>query len=64
MDGRHRNGQNDNLMLAVAALGIVVIGEEGAAVQTILASRVICRDILSALDLLLKPKRLTATLRC
>lgn len=57
------NGQNDHLMLATAALGIAVIGEEGAAVQTILASRVVCRDILSALDLLLKPKRLIATLR-
>jgi len=58
------NGQNDHLMLAAAALGIAVIGEEGAAAQTILASRVVCRDILSALDLLLKPKRLIATLRC
>jgi len=57
------NGQNDHLMLAAAALGIAVIGEEGTAAQTILASRVVCRDILSALDLLLKPKRLIATLR-
>lgn len=58
------NGRNDHLMLAAAALGIAVIGEEGASAQTILASRVVCRDIISALDLLLKPKRLVATLRC
>ena len=58
------NGRNDHLMLAAAALGIAVIGEEGASTQTILASRVVCRDIISALDLLLKPKRLVATLRC
>lgn len=58
------NGLNDHLMLAAAALGIAVIGEEGASTQTILASRVVCRDIISALDLLLKPKRLVATLRC
>ena len=58
------NGQNDHLMLAAAALGIAVIGEEGAAVQSILASRVVCRDILTALDLLLNPNRLAATLRC
>ncbi|BAH76409.1 hypothetical protein DMR_29180 [Solidesulfovibrio magneticus RS-1] len=51
-------------MMAAAALGIAVIGEEGAATQTILTSRVVCRDIISALDLLLKPKRLAATLRC
>jgi soluble P-type ATPase len=58
------NGYNDRLMLAEAALGIVVIGEEGAAVQTVLASRVACLDMLSALDLLRRPHRLAATLRC
>ena len=58
------NGYNDRLMLAAAALGIVVIGEEGAAVQAVLASRVACRDVLSALDLLRRPLRLAATLRC
>lgn len=57
------NGQNDCLMLAEAALGIALVGEEGAAVQTVLAARVVCRDILSALDLLRKPQRLAATLR-
>jgi soluble P-type ATPase len=57
------NGQNDCLMLAEAALGIAIVGEEGAAAQAVLASRVVCRDILSALDLLRKPHRLSATLR-
>ena len=58
------NGYNDRLMLAEAALGIVVMGQEGAAVQTVLASRVACHDIHSALDLLRNPQRLAATLRC
>ena len=58
------NGYNDRLMLAEAALGIVVMGQEGAAVQTVLASRVACHDICSALDLLRNPQRLAATLRC
>ncbi|WP_428565143.1 MAG: HAD family hydrolase [Solidesulfovibrio sp. DCME] len=57
------NGQNDRLMLAAAALGIAIVGAEGAAVQAVLASRVVCRDIASALDLLRYPKRLAATLR-
>jgi soluble P-type ATPase len=57
------NGYNDRLMLAEAALGIVIIGQEGAAVQTVLASRVACHDIHSALDLLRYPQRLAATLR-
>ena len=57
------NGQNDRLMLAEAELGIAVMGEEGAATQAVLASRLVCRDILSVLDLLLNALRLTATLR-
>jgi soluble P-type ATPase len=57
------NGQNDCLMLAEAALGIAIVGEEGAAAQAVLAARVVCRDILSALDLLRNPQRLAATLR-
>jgi soluble P-type ATPase len=57
------NGRNDSSMLKAAALGIAVIGEEGAAVETLQSARVVCRDALSALDLLLSPLRLTATLR-
>ena len=54
---------NDRLMLQVAGLGIVVVQAEGAAVQTVLAADVLSPDILTALDLLLHPLRLVATLR-
>lgn len=57
------NGNNDRLMLQESILGIALIQEEGASVQTILAADVVCFNILSALDLLLNPKRLIATLR-
>jgi soluble P-type ATPase len=57
------NGRNDRLMLTKAALGICVILEEGAAVETITSADVICPSVLSALGLLLNPLRLTATLR-
>jgi soluble P-type ATPase len=57
------NGRNDELMLAAAALGIVVIQGEGAARQTVQAADVVAPDIGSALGLLLHPDRLTATLR-
>ena len=57
------NGRNDYLMLKEAALGIAVILEEGAAVQTIMSADVVCTSIVSALDLLDNPLRLTATLR-
>ena len=57
------NGRNDRDMLQKAKLGILVIQEEGAAAESLLAADVVCRDIVSALQLLLQPLRLTATLR-
>jgi P-type E1-E2 ATPase len=57
------NGVNDVPMLKAAALGIAVIGDEGASGELLRAAMVVVRDINLALDLLLKPKRLTATLR-
>jgi len=57
------NGRNDRLMLGEAALGIAVMQTEGAAREAILAADVMVFDILDALDLLLHPLRLTATLR-
>ena len=57
------NGYNDRLMIQEAALGIVVIQEEGAAMKTIMAADVVCPNILAALDLLISPLRLVATLR-
>ena len=57
------NGRNDHLMLKEAALGIAVILEEGASRDTLLAADVVCSRIVSALELLRNPLRLTATLR-
>lgn len=57
------NGRNDHLMLTEAALGVAVIGPEGAAKETLQAAMVVTPDILAALDLLLQPSRLQATLR-
>jgi soluble P-type ATPase len=57
------NGRNDALMLKKSVLGIAVIQEEGGAVETLLFADIATRSILDALDLLLHPLRLTATLR-
>ncbi len=57
------NGNNDRLLLKEAALGILVLGEEGASISTLKDSDILVKSILNALDLLLKPKRLIATLR-
>jgi soluble P-type ATPase len=57
------NGNNDRLMLKEAALGILVLGEEGVSVSTLKDSDLLVKSISDALDLFLKPKRLIATLR-
>lgn len=57
------NGRNDHQMLADAVVGITIIQEEGAALQAIQNSEIVVLDINNALDLLLFPKRLMATLR-
>jgi len=57
------NGANDRLMIREAALGIAVVGPEGASGATVTAADVVCRSILEALDLLADPRALAATLR-
>ena len=57
------NGRNDRLMLKDAALGIVVVQTEGAARDALLAADLVVPGIVEALDLLLHPQRLKATLR-
>jgi soluble P-type ATPase len=57
------NGRNDKAMLEKAKLAILVIQEEGASAESLLASDIVCTDIIPALQLLLQPLRLVATLR-
>ncbi|NDJ76555.1 MAG: HAD hydrolase family protein [Chloroflexi bacterium] len=57
------NGRNDVEMLRTAALGIAVLGPEGTATPALLAADIIFRTIDDALESLLHPQRLVATLR-
>ncbi len=57
------NGNNDELLLKNADLGICVIGDEGAWTKTLLSSDIVVKDIIDALDLLLKENRMKATIR-
>jgi P-type E1-E2 ATPase len=57
------NGSNDVSMLRESALGICVLGPEGAATEAIMSADVVVWDINAALELLLKLDRLVATLR-
>lgn len=57
------NGFNDILMSEAADLSLAVIGKEGACGALLSRCDVVTTSILDALDLLLKPDRLRATLR-
>lgn len=57
------NGRNDRLMLQAAALGLAIIQGEGGAPAAIMAADAVTSNINEALDLLINPLRLTATLR-
>ena len=57
------NGANDAEMLQAAAVGLAVLQAEGMATAALRAADVVVPDINAALDLLLKPRRLIATLR-
>jgi len=57
------NGSNDQLILKEAGLGIAILGDEGISVTALKQADVLVKSMSDALDLLLKPKRLIATLR-
>ena len=57
------NGRNDILMCTNAALSICIMGDEGCCSKLIEHTHVTVKSIENALELLLKPKRLIATLR-
>lgn len=57
------NGANDIMMLREAALGIGVMGEEGCAKDILKEADLVVKNILDALNIVLHPERLVATLR-
>lgn len=57
------NGNNDAAMLMDAGLSIVVLQAEGVALNALSAAHVVAPNIETALEMLLHPTRLKATLR-
>jgi len=57
------NGFNDRSMLSEAGLSIIVIGPEGCSFKALAGADIAMTDINNALDLLLNPVRIKATLR-
>jgi soluble P-type ATPase len=57
------NGMNDVGMLRLAAIGVAILAGEGMAIDTLQAADVLALGPVDAIDLVLHPKRLIATLR-
>ncbi len=57
------NGYNDRLMLANAGLAVLVLEAEGCSVEAMQAADIAVKSINDALDLLINPMRIIATLR-
>jgi soluble P-type ATPase len=57
------NGANDAKMLNQAAIGIAVLADEGVAMSALQGADILVHGPIDAIELLLHPKRLVATLR-
>ncbi len=57
------NGYNDRCMLARCALSVAVLGGEGCSKHALEAAQIMARSVTDALDLLIHPERIAATLR-
>ncbi|TXT66486.1 MAG: putative Haloacid dehalogenase [Promethearchaeota archaeon] len=57
------NGRNDALMLKNAALGILILGSEGASTKSLLNSDIVFTNPIDAIHFLLDEKAVVATLR-
>ncbi|MEA5075426.1 MAG: HAD family hydrolase [Coriobacteriia bacterium] len=57
------NGSNDALMLKASAVGVCVIGPEGASKAALEAADVVVTSVVDAIALFAEPARLLATLR-
>lgn len=57
------NGNNDELMLKAAQLGIAVCMKEGCSARALQAADIFAKSPIDAIELFLNPKRLIATLR-
>jgi soluble P-type ATPase len=57
------NGNNDRKMLKASRIGVAVCLQEGCAADAVTSADILVASTLDAIDLLLNPKRMKATLR-
>lgn len=57
------NGKNDRLMLKESVIGIALIQDEGACVESLLAADIVCKSIMDVFAYFKNTDRIKATLR-
>ncbi len=57
------NGRNDQQIMKESAVGVIILGPEGAAKEAVMAADIIVTNIFDAINLLLHPGHLLSTLR-
>jgi P-type E1-E2 ATPase len=57
------NGRNDQQIVKKSAVGVIILGPEGAAKEAVMAADIVVTTIFDAINLLLKPGHLLSTLR-
>ncbi|MHA1792718.1 MAG: HAD family hydrolase [Promethearchaeota archaeon] len=57
------NGNNDVMMLKEAIVGIGIIGKEGISKDCLISADILVHDVIDALEIIIKPEKLKATLR-
>lgn len=57
------NGRNDQQIVRKSAIGIIILGTEGASRESVAAADILVTNIFDAIDLLNHPGRLLSTLR-
>jgi soluble P-type ATPase len=57
------NGKNDKLILKESVIGIALIQDEGACVESLLAADIVCKSVLDVFAFFKVPDRMKATLR-
>lgn len=57
------NGRNDQQIVEESAIGVIILGPEGAAKEAMVAADIVVTNIFDAINLLLHPGRLLSTLR-
>ncbi|WP_432661791.1 ATPase P [Wukongibacter baidiensis] len=57
------NGNNDELMIKESAIGVCILGDEGLATRSLIASDIVLKDINDFFDMIMNKKRIIANLR-